>query len=199
MSNHLSVFFPTGLGGLRMLKTSLTIKDWDEVPQSFCVLYHQVHCPVQQQDHLLFASFLCLSCVRSLPPCLTSCTSGWTILELRGGDCWKSVCSGSTFLYWAVSHSVLPNKSLNWPRPALLMSRVVSPLSSMFPSEDSDTHHLMYTGAEVGPSRHIPNYFYLVHKSEVQQCVSPCQLLDHLCQEVTISVLQKLPGALYGF
>lgn len=195
-----------------MLKTSLTIKDWDEVPhhwvpQSFCVLYHQVRCPVQQQGHLLFASFLCLSCVRSSllihadfpPPCLTSCTSGWAILELRGGDCWKSVCSGSKFLYWAVTHSVLPKKSLNWPRPALLMSKVVSPLSSTFPSEDSETHHLMDTGAEVGPSRYIPNYFYLVHRSEVQQCVSPCWLLDHLCQEVTIGVLQKLPGALYGF
>ena len=65
---------------------------------------------------------------------LMSCSLGWTILELRGGDPWKSTMFTVPLFSpeWSPI-GILPSRSLNRPKFALLQSRNVIPLFWFFP------------------------------------------------------------------
>lgn len=83
----------------------------------------QVTCPC---FHLLCASFLVLSSVRSsvfiIQASCCLCLLAWTILELRGGDPWNSMRGSlldpSSLQDLYVSYGILSSSSLNSPKSA---------------------------------------------------------------------------------
>lgn len=90
------------------------------------------------------------------------------------------------------SQRILPSRSLNRLKSALLKSRLVTLLFAFFPSsQDPELHPFMVTAAKAAPSFHIPIQFLLVCKYKVQQGIFPLQFLNHLRQEITINALQK--------
>lgn len=56
------------------------------------------------------------------------------------------------------------------------------------PLQDTGLHLLMVTAAKVAPRLLITHQYFIICKYQVQQSTSPHHLLDHLCQEVVISV-----------
>lgn len=52
-------------------------------------------------------------------------------------------------------------------------------------------HQLVTIVAEAALYLHIPDRFFLLCETKVQQGISPHQLINHLCQMVVINALQK--------
>ena len=63
-----------------------------------------------------------------------------------------------------------------------------------FPVACNPELHYLMVAAAISP--HVPNWLYLICECQVQQTISPHQVLHHLCWDVAINANQKPSGLL---
>ena len=98
-----------------------------------------------------------------------------------------------------LSRSTLPSTRCPWdsskqvPEKAKVCSHEVQDYNPILfhvaSLQDPELHYLLVTAGKTTASLHIPDPFILVCNCEVQQSISPCYLLHHLCPEVIITTL----------
>ena len=173
-------------------------------------LHHQIVSLCYSQDtwpcfHFLYASFLCLTSVRSslfthvclLPPLFDflhmgiDCSGAWRKWTLKTksspGPLFSPEWSPSGFF----QASPWTGKFCSPKDQGCDLAICLVPFS-----QASELHCLMVTSVMAAPDLNSPNHFIFVCKYVAQQTTLPHRLLKHLCEEVSINAFQKPPGFL---
>lgn len=161
----------------------------------FCVTWHQFH--------FLYASFfffcikfcqeLCFSLQASSPLCLSSCTWGWTILEIGVCGFGKSTSSPTPLYFFPGLYPTVHPEQAH-PEQAQVCSLEGQGCDPAFcfvlSLQDLEHYHFTFNAAKApAPTHHIPKQFFLVCKKHVQQSISlsltPWSLLLGNCHPCT--------------
>lgn len=99
--------------------------------------------------------------------CLLSCLSGWTVLDLEGGDLENQQTLQDPFSLHDHVHR-RPSRCLNKTKSVLKFRIVILIFFSYSHLSGTRTLHLMVTAAKSTPNLHSPNQFLLVSMKSVR-------------------------------